>query len=593
METLIKDENIDNKIIDYMQSKVKNINITDFKNIKEYYQYLNNLPFKKTHHPLLIDYAWLYQNIENIFLNQQTNYQQYQGFEEYYLFFKVLTNKYSLEKDYQDYFKNKDNIFYLDYLKLKWGSFISKFINFFSLAPDDVLKKLFAQEDFRGYLIKYIELFEEYIIDSSSSFIRLFLEYYPFYYNKTNTIFNLLKYPKIILPLKEYLNPTLIKDISHNIDTDKFYYNLYLLGSNYINIPYIEEHKKFIDKQINGIKNNILPYFQNNYEESNDYCYYNNNKYDDIIFKDIEDLPMPKKEYYQKLSKYYLIELVISSLFECTYYNLLVDMETLVRSGKEITGLSYYEFLINIENKSLDDIRDFYQKGKKINLKEMFYDDWNKQKDYLIQELNSNIIDLKTLEIKDKDGISYYDISNIDKYLIVHTEVSVQINTIDFLNILNNLKKIMMDGNIECISLSILDQNHQETYGRNSNLTFIYGPLDAKRVGTIYYEDAYTEGVQEVEFANENFIRRIYTLEDLMKETKGFNELVYAINGEAFYPIGILVKEVTPLIYQASVILDLPIIYRKPKEYKERKENKCNIERIRSRYNNLNRYLQI
>ena len=81
----------------------------------------------------------------------------------------------------------------------------------------------------------------------------------------------------------------------------------------------------------------------------------------------------------------------------------------------------------------------------------------------------------------------------------------------------------------------------------------------------------------------------IYTLEDLMAETNDFNELVYAINGTPFYPIGILVNEITPLIADASNILELPIFYRDTPNPKERIVKKYTPKRIRSHYDNLNR----
>ncbi len=391
----------------------------------------------------------------------------------------------------------------------------------------------------------------------------------------------------------------LIRAISHTVDTDNFYYKLHSLGEDYANRIYLDAHQKFIAEQIEGIKNGILPYFQDAFAKASDYCYYGNNgnfdKYESKIFDSMEDLPMPKLEYYQKLSKYYLIELVISSLFETTYYNLLVDMETLVifakENQKEIKGISYYIFLINIENKSLEDIIRFYQEVKDLNLKEIFYDDWNRQKEDFVKELNANILEPETLKAKYKDGVAYYDITDLDRCLIIHAELSVRIYDRDFLKKLRSLKEDILLAKKGCISLSIQDKDHPSSYNDYMGyfITLIYGPLDSKRVGTIYHKDAYTLGLQDVDLENGDFIRRIYTLEDLMAETNDFNELVYAINGTPFYPIGILVNEITPLIADASNILELPIFYRDTPNPKERIVKKYTPKRIRSHYDNLNR----
>lgn len=595
MEELIKKDNYDdlyNEVLESMRKKAKKVY---FKSLNKYSHHLDTSPEKISHHPLLLDFDWIYQNVENIFFDHRLDYQQFQGFKEYYFFFKVLTKKYSLEIDYQGYYNGKYDI---RYLKFKWQNFAYNLADFFSIAPQDVLEKLFLQEDFREYFIRYAELFnDELMLEKFPNFI---LKYYPYktlYENNATSLLKFLeRYPKVVLPIDVFLNGSLIKAISHNVDTDIFYYNLYILGHDYVHIPYIDEHQRFIAKQIEGIKNGILPYFQDAYEKANDYCYYGNNhnydKYDNKIFDSIEDLPMPKLEYYQKLSKYYLIELVISSLFETAYYNLLVDMETLViyvkENRKEIQGFSYYKFLINIENESLEDIIKFYQQVKDLNLKEIFYDDWNSQKEDLIQELNANILDPKTLEIRYRDGIAYYDITNIDKYLIIHAELDVKIHDIDFFKKLKELKEEIISPKKAYISLSIQDKAHQSSYNDcyGAFITLVYGPLKPERVGTIYHEDAYTEGLQNVDIENSEFIRRIYTLEDLMAETYNFNELVYAINRTPFYPIGILANEVTPLIKEASNILELPIFFRDPTMSKEKRVKTYNPNRIRKRYKN-------
>ena len=123
-------------------------------------------PSRTPHHPLLLDYNYIYENSHNILKKNKESYLKYQGFQEYYFLFKVLTQKYSLEDDYQKYLKGELT---LEALHFKWKDFCNNFILFFAINKI-ILKQLWAQEDFQNYFIRYIDFYRN-ILDSFASSI--------------------------------------------------------------------------------------------------------------------------------------------------------------------------------------------------------------------------------------------------------------------------------------------------------------------------------------------------------------------------------------------------------------------------------------
>lgn len=551
-------------ILKTYQNKIKTYK--DFIRIEDYYDYLENKPTNTPHHPKLLDYNWVYANALDILFNSKLEYQEKQGKEEYIFFFKVITQKYSLEEDYLKYLRKEIDI---NYLYHKWGNFLERLINFINTQEGKLTSQIFQDEYVKNYFQRYLEFMEYPDFNFLKNINITVLEQEPFTILKKEPekiVAFMNNKTECVLNNSNFSNPSLVKYIARSIDTNKFYYNLWVVGKTYDKTLYLEEQQKFLEEQIKGSREEVIPYFQ-------------------------KDLTRPKLEYYQKLSLHYLKELVISSLFACTYYNLLVDMETLVLFARKhqilLEGMNIYEFLIAIDDKSYQEIIDFYEKYKKGNLQEMFYDDWQKAKALLVKEINK--LALKPQKLKSSK--SYYDIT-LDKHLLIeHTEYILPNLEID--KSLEELKRKIEKGDKEYLSLSIQDEFHHGFYESLSGIPiiFLYGALEENRVGTVYHEDVYSNGLQDVEIENTKYIRRLYTLEELMQETKDFNEIVYAINSKPFVPFGILVEEINDLYKHISKVLNLPLFLRKETKEKQIKTSKYNPRRIRKKYDNFNNYL--
>ena len=527
---------------------------------------------------LLIDEQWLYNNIEYIFVYGKYFYQRYQTIQQYYYFFKVLTQKYNIDEDYNKYLTNKIVAFDLEY---KWQKFASHLVEFLSSANQQlrILDNLFNKKDFLDYFLKHSQIFPPQVLeifeDIGISKFLTYDNYSSYYLENTNQFIELLKmHPNIKVPSNLFFDKRL-KKIAYDINVENFYYNMNFIWQKNSGMMIIEEHKKFCDYELTHIQNKMLPSLIKSYNQSNNYITiddfnYNNNflnnKIIPKIFKTENLKQIPKLQFYQHLSKYIALSLLISYCFETSPCDLFDDIKTLsefaLHNNRKLKGCFIYEFLINAECLNIDEIVSFYQKIKNLDLKGIFYDDWNIQKENLIKQINKNIIKLNDLSFTVNEyGITCYDITNLDSVILVH-ETNVNIYN---QNDLNKLIGKIKNGDTEYICLSLQDPNHQKFYkdGNKDTLKLVYGVLDPKRVGIINHEDAYSYKINEVVWQNVKYKSRLYTLESLMEATEYYNEITYLIDRNPIMPIGILCEN-NPTIPEIAFAkrLDANIYYR-------------------------------
>lgn len=556
--------------------------------IKSFYK---NPPYTIAHHPLLLDYNFVYNNIE-ILLKNNFFYKEFQGVDEYYFLFKVIIDKYSLEEDYIFLLSNDKNT--QSFFKHKWRNFAYNLVILFGNAPDNVLQSLLEKNDFVSYFLKYPFIYDASIIENFGTLgIEKFLEYdnISSYYinNSKNLIILIDNHPDIKIPQTIIENKNVIKQISANPNIEIFYHDLDLIFKQSNTDSYIEEHKKFCDLQVNLAENGIIPCLKNDYINENDFVkkedFLLSQKYclkDQVavrIFQKMNVNFLSKGLFYQELSKYFIVGMFISRYFETDPYNLLIDIETLYQFAKDnnrtLNGNFIYEFLCDFESKSVFEIIDFYKRSTRLSLMEILYNDWNNQKDSLVKEINSNLMEFNNLSSKTNEfGINYYDITDVDGLILVHN-TSIPINDLEKLKyMLNKLK----NGSERPFCLSVQDKNHQEFYEKEDvkNLkTFklVFKDLDANRVGITYHKDACSVGITSVNPENTEYIRKLYTLKEFMDKTKRHNEITYAIFDKTFLPIAIICEdEITDEEVKVSKLFNIPILFRKKKDLEKKVE---------------------
>ncbi len=564
--------------------------------------YHDNSPANIPNHPSLTDKEWLYEHVEYLFIHDMFNYQRCQGPKEYYLLFKTLIEKYNIEEDYQKY--SDCNGLEFGTFKSKWEKFAIQFVDFLAHAFDHngVLEDLFSRTDFVDYFFRYPKIYTyEVLRDFGYIGISKLLNYEEFssyYLEHPDELIHLMRNnPKLEVPAKLFSDKRFQK-IAHDINVENFYFNMNFVWENSSGIHCLEEHQRFCDYQMTHANHGILPSLRKEYESSpenvteddeDDLEWYLNPLKEQVIqriFELYNEKSIPKLLFYQKLSKYIAVGLLISRYFETSPYNLLIDIRTLyefaTKHKRKLEGDYIYEFLINFEKFDIFDIIDFYQKVKDLPLKDILYDDWEEQKNKFVEEVNRNMIQPEVLVSKNSDyGVPYYDISDLENPIVVHnTGIAIDnFHAID--RMIDCIENCI--GNSLCLSLQ--DLKHQIFYEKTPKHTikFIYGTLDPSRVGIIFHSDAYSQGLMEVEYENAYYKRRLYTLEEFMMLTNnGYNEIVYSID-QPMKPLGILCEE-EPTSEEIRVVQELNIsIFYRPKKYND-KVPSSNEKRLTQRY---------
>lgn len=564
--------------------KIKGKDERDFTTIEELLHSNDNDPARVPNNPLLANFDYVYEHAEQIYCRNKLTYQQYQGFEQYYTLFKALITKYPLEEDYDKYLRGDLG---LTMLEFKWKIFLTNLLDFMNHAFDERLEQFLNKQDVIEYFLKYRILFDA---DTMSIFGALgmsnVLQYDHIarhYVEDHRRMINLIrKHPHIVIPTKLMLDKKLIKSMARTHHLETFYYQLSFICEQVSESAYLEEHKKFCDEQIEGIEDGILPCYKEVYSKSKKMisleniprCH--NALEQQVIVRIFTRMNVDKllsKYLYQEMSKYMLIGLFISRTYETDPYNLMIDIETLYEfastHNKKLHALPVYELLTSFESKSIEQLIVFYESSKKLPLMEMLYDDWNRLKYEFIDELNMNIFNLDMVKSQtNSTGITYYDISDVECPIIVHnTSISI-----DNPKHIDELIERVLCGQKQVLSLSVQDQEHNCFYEEEQSkykrtIKFVFGRLQPNKVGIIWHSDAYSQGIDRVEVENTYYKRMHYTLDEFMDRTADFNEIVYAVNGEPFLPLGLLCEdEITDVECEVARKLSIPILYRKKKE---------------------------
>lgn len=540
----------------------------------------DSFPANISHHYLLRDFDWVYDHAE-LLLKNIGLYGEIQGVEEYYVLFKAITKKYDVEEDYQRilYESQEDNSWFMD----KWLCFATLIIGAFCSYPLCGKLELLKKENFVEYFLRYPKLYTPTILKNMSDvmFIKFFENERIRNYYRENPmeLLTLSNYFLSRIESSYFLDARFIKNFSDTIDVFDFYRCLRILSELGIvgEQPFIEEHKSFIDREVAGMNDGILPSLQEEYEKASEYIdcdtffhYASMNETAKRILSKAGFEKMPKKEFYQHFSKYLLVGLFMSRHFETDPYNLMIDIETLyyfARShGHGLLGYFIYEFLINFEQYSVDDILKFYEEAKNKNLKDILYDDWMREKTRMIEDINASLCELSALpEKKDENGIVYRDINDFDDCILV-TNTCVDIRSKE--NVEKFLKDVMTGNRgVECLSFH--NRHHQGIYRDEeppdqTSVKFIMGPLDPRRVGIVYHRDAFSDGITKIEdYGIDYYKRRLYTAKELLKQTKTYSEITHLASGEPFLPIGLLVEEIiTPEEERIAKELGVPLYFR-------------------------------
>lgn len=299
-----------------------------------------------------------------------------------------------------------------------------------------------------------------------------------------------------------------------------------------VELGIFEKYKKILDKIF--IDNKIVD--QSSYFEIDrnividvnvDYninsIYFNRNLDDKTKYEKI-------KKVLRDLTNKEFKEILIDRFYKEIPYNFLINLNTIIEFNQKnhvIDNESLKRYVL-INNNIKYDISLYNSFDKNENYVEKFYCDFSKSKDYAYNLMNELLVDEEKIlnqrnnELSNKYNVYIYEFNGEPFYLLIHnTSKNIDNDEIDLHNLFYKNKK--NDG----ISLSLIsDQNLN--YYNDSKKTFVFGfnKINPKQIVHVYNSDSFSFYEYGVKTASSR-ITKIYTPTDLIKNTDGYNEIVY------------------------------------------------------------------
>lgn len=318
----------------------------------------------------------------------------------------------------------------------------------------------------------------------------------------------------------------LSKEAIEYLFNDKYFENLFL-DMNIYNISYVI--KKGVTLPNYLINSNILI---NKYLSIDNIIIFlefltdleKNNAYLKDILKDKK-----KQEYDDKVRNYSiedkeLLELIIVFNYEEIPYNFLKNVSSIISYIKQIDKIliptnryQIYEKLINFSSLTKDDkIKLYHEIGNNKNAMAEFYDDFKTCLNDSYKDIKDSVTDinnLKSYSLSSKYGVCVYELNGEPfKFLINHTRMNR--DNLNHHSAWNSLKKYA--------SLSVISNTCFGTYrSPYSNVIVGFNQFDYMNIAHVYHSDSYTSN----EFGSKSILE-LYTIDNLLKNTKGYNEIL-------------------------------------------------------------------
>ncbi len=330
--------------------------------------------------------------------------------------------------------------------------------------------------------------------------------------------------------------------------------------------------KKYINI-FNNINNGLLPNYNTLYNKI-----INNLDYTDIIkensfylkeidkFKNKDDI----LKYLQQLSIKESLEITIDMYFNDITYNFLKNVYSILNYLSLVEenlidkeNLNIYNKLINYYNLSNEErIELFNSLNNGKDYTSIFYDDFRRIRNHSYNQIKSNLIDFNKLKQSNKYESRVYELEGEKFYaLINHT-------------LFKRNKPIDRDWNPKQKTLSFtLISNDNLTTFRNKEENIILGfDPDIDNIVHLYESDSFSEGLN-----SSNRVQRLFTSEELVKRTKGYNEILiknkdYDDNNILFPSYIVCFDEIKIGDLEFSKKYDLPIVLINSSKYSSKKE---------------------
>ena len=239
------------------------------------------------------------------------------------------------------------------------------------------------------------------------------------------------------------------------------------------------------------------------------------------------------KNFIYKYDSNWMRDILIDRFFKDVPLNFLKNLNVMMnyinKFDKNIIDenrISIYEKILNFDNLSFEDKKELYNDCKRIpDFVSLFYDDYRLCRDHTYSSLIDDAInpakrtDLISLEKSKNFGVPIYELDGEDFFAFVHVTSIPRTSVCD--------RDIWHKTNKDGLSLSYIGNNNLTTFNDpNMCIVFGFSDLDYKRFVHLRESDSFSNYNSNISSAS-SFVQKMYTPNDFVNNTKGYNEIVY------------------------------------------------------------------
>ena len=344
-----------------------------------------------------------------------------------------------------------------------------------------------------------------------------------------------------------------IKENIYDKEVEKYSDGLFLITKKIVNLYDKKENYSLL--LTDNMKKYIIKEMMNNSKNMHDVFY----KYDTLKMRNILI-----DRYFKDIPLNFLKNLNVMIQYNDSLNNKILDEKR----------TNIYKKILNFENLNYDERKElYYACAKYENLAELFYDDYRKCRDNTYNNLidlainPKKMYNLLSIEKTKKYGVPIYELNGENFYAFVHITGPYKYNP-------NFYVEAWKEGLYDSVSLSFIGNNNITTFGDpKESIAFGFSKLDYKRIIHLRNSDSFSN-YNSMDDCFSDYIQKMYTPANLIKETRGYNEIVYQeksrnIKLDTIVPDYVMCyDEVTDIDINVAKYYNLPIVLINTKKYK-------------------------
>lgn len=344
-----------------------------------------------------------------------------------------------------------------------------------------------------------------------------------------------------------------IKEKIYDKEVEKYSDGLFLITKKIVNLYDKKENYSLL--LTDNMKKYIIKEMINNSKNMHDVFY----KYDTLKMRNILI-----DRYFKDIPLNFLKNLNVMIQYNDSLNNKILDEKR----------TNIYKKILNFENLNYDERKElYYACAKYENLAELFYDDYRKCRDNTYNNLidlainPKKMYNLLSIEKTKKYGVPIYELNGENFYAFVHITGPYKYNP-------NFYVEAWKEGLYDSVSLSFIGNNNITTFGDpKESIAFGFSKLDYKRIIHLRNSDSFSN-YNSMDDCFSDYIQKMYTPANLIKETRGYNEIVYQeksrnIKLDTIVPDYVMCyDEVTDIDINVAKYYNLPIVLINTKKYK-------------------------